>query len=193
MPCPRDVIGSAISKCPFLHQVSASQGEDYARQIAARPSVPASKAGFGPIFEEKACDFEATLRLFHGPAGVVPLKRVAASLANSEQAAPQAPQCSDASSHSNDRSVARRSPISAAPFASINMAAAFSFLVSFATPAMECFCQLLRMLHDVLAPGFSQVALFIAACTTPCRQCIVWQERIRWTKATVWARFWLKQ
>ena len=128
MACPRDAIGNAIRKCPFLHQVSADQGEDYARKIATRPSLPATSAGHCPVFEERSCDFEATLKLFHGTSGVVPLGRVAASLAESGQA------CQSASrSSSNCRSDAHRRPSQQrcnAPFASMNLAGAFSFLVS---------------------------------------------------------------
>lgn len=123
-----DAIGTAIRKCPFLHQVSTEQGEEYARKIATRPALPAATARHGPVFEERSCDFAATLKLFHGPSGVVPLKRVTASLAEVEQA-------SQSAQHSSGigRSGALRNqwPQSCnAPFASMNMAGAFNFLVS---------------------------------------------------------------
>lgn len=128
MTCPRDAIGNAIRKCPFLHQVSADQGEDYARKIATRPSLPATSAGHCPIFEERSCDFEATLKLFHGSSGVVPLKRVAVRLAESEQASQSASHSSgNCSSHAHRRPQQQRCN---APFASMNIAGAFSFLVS---------------------------------------------------------------
>lgn len=132
MTCPRDSIGNAIRKCPFLHQVSADQGEQYARQIATRPSVTASHAGPRPVFEEKSCDFEATLKLFHGAAGVVPLKKVAASIADSERAAQLNHNCMlDAATCAATRKPAqKRSDLSEAPFASMSMAGAFNFLVS---------------------------------------------------------------
>lgn len=131
MPCPKDAIGNAIRKCPFLHQVSADQGEQYARQIATRPAVTAVSAGPRPVFEEKACDFEATLKLFHGAAGVVPLKKVVASTADSDKATHltqtslDAPYCAQSSTATQ-----QRSSLSGAPFASMSMAGAFNFLVS---------------------------------------------------------------
>ncbi len=131
MTCPRDAIGNAIRKCPFLHQVSADQGENYARQIATRPSVSASTSGPRPVFEEKSCDFEATLRLFHGPAGVVPLKKVAACLADSEQRVQPTQHGLDAAQCAlSSTAVQHRSNMVAAPFASMGMAGAFNFLVS---------------------------------------------------------------
>ena len=119
MTCTRDAIGTAIRKCPFLHQVSADQGEEYARKIATRPALPAAAAGHGPVFEERSCDFEATLKLFHGPSGVVPLKQ-AASLA-------QAPQSAQ---HSSDNGRKLWQQNCNAPFATMTMAGAFNFLVS---------------------------------------------------------------
>ena len=127
MACTRDAIGTAIRQCPFLLQVSADQGEEYARRIATRPACPAA-ASHGPIFEERSCDFQATLKLFHGPSGVVPLERVAASLAEVEQAPGPAQHNSG-----NRRSDVLRKPRQQscnAPFASMNMAGAFNFLVS---------------------------------------------------------------
>ncbi|KAL3140876.1 hypothetical protein ABBQ32_005411 [Trebouxia sp. C0010 RCD-2024] len=125
MACTRDAVGAAIRKCPFLHQVSTDQGEEYARRIATRPACPAA-ASYGPIFEERSCDFQATLKLFHGPSGVVPLERVAASLAKVEQTPEPAQH-----NWGNRRSEGLRKPrqqICKAPFASINMAGAFNFL-----------------------------------------------------------------
>ena len=128
MTCPRDAIGNAIRQCPFLHQVSADQGEDYARKIATRPALPAATAGRGPVFEEKACDFEATLKLFHGPSGVIPLKRVADRMAGTEPASQFAQQSSADCGVGVERRPAQQHID--APFASMNMAGAFSFLVS---------------------------------------------------------------
>lgn len=124
MTCTRDAIGTAIRKCPFLHQVSADQGEEYARRIATRPALPAA-AGRGPVFEERSCDFETTLKLFHGPSGVVPLKQVTASLAQDPQSAPY----SSDRGHSNATREIRQQTCHA-PFATMSMAGAFNFLVS---------------------------------------------------------------
>ncbi|DBA87422.1 hypothetical protein WJX77_003989 [Trebouxia sp. C0004] len=129
MPCPRDPIGNAIGKCPFLHQVSADQGEQYARQIATRPAVTACTAGPRPVFEEKACDFEATLKLFHGAAGLVPLKKVVAGTATCEKAAHLTQTSLDASHYApSSTATQQRSSLSGAPFASMSMAGAFNFL-----------------------------------------------------------------
>jgi len=131
MVCPKDAIGNAIRKCPFLHQVSADQGEQYARQIATRPAVTAFTAGPRPVFEEKACDFEATLKLFHGAAGVVPLKKVVASTADCDKAAHLTQTSLDASHYApSSTATQQRSSLSAAPFASMSMVGAFNFLVS---------------------------------------------------------------
>lgn len=68
------VIGSAISKCPFLHNLSVSCGDEFARSIAINPLQPASSSlQKGPILEEYD-GFRDTFKLFHGPSGVVPLK-----------------------------------------------------------------------------------------------------------------------
>lgn len=172
MSCPKDAIGNAIRKCPFLHQVSADQGEQYARQIATRPAVTAVTAGPRPVFEEKACDFEATLKLFHGAAGVVPLKKVVASTADCDKAAnltqtsldaPHYAQCSTATQ--------KHSSLSGAPFASMSMAGAFNFLVSFTAPVTvkltwytEIFANWLQhsmtssYIYDVVQPGPQNVA-----------------------------------
>ena len=131
MSCPKDAIGNAIRKCPFLHQVSADQGEQYARQIATRPAVTAVTAGPRPVFEENACDFEATLKLFHGAAGVVPLKKVVASTADCDKAAHLSQTSLDAPHYAQPRTATQqRSSLSGAPFASMSMAGAFNFLVS---------------------------------------------------------------
>jgi len=131
MSCPKDAIGNAIRKCPFLHQVSADQGEQYARQIATRPAVTAVTAGPRPVFEENACDFEATLKLFHGAAGVVPLKKVVASTADCDRAAHLSQTSLDAPHYAQPRTATQqRSSLSGAPFASMSMAGAFNFLVS---------------------------------------------------------------
>lgn len=71
--CP---LAAAVHRCPFLAQVGAREGEEFARRIAANPFAPA--AGQPPLLEEEGLSgYEATLRLFHGPGGVVPLRRFA--------------------------------------------------------------------------------------------------------------------
>lgn len=73
----------AVERCPFLHNLSVTQGRAYARSIATNPLLPAH-AGRRPILEEET-DLLATFRLFHGPGGVVPLARsahIAASTPN---------------------------------------------------------------------------------------------------------------
>lgn len=128
MVCSGDAIGHAIRKCPFLHKVSDEQGERYARQIATRPTVPASNGRPQPVFEERSCDFEATLRLFHGSSGVVPLARfstVEAQQANT-QPEPRHHQ------YANDRVPAstkrQQSEFARAPFATMSMSGAFNLV-----------------------------------------------------------------
>ena len=144
-----DLLDSAIRKCPFLAQVAANQGCQYARHIAVQPTVPAGRA---PLLEESyQPNFEATFRLFHGPAGVVPLARCSTnpSLGTTEYATFQrstsvAPdgsgqahwgeqdQCSvsiEAGQAGLDRPVRQAHPL-AASAASISLSGAFGFLVS---------------------------------------------------------------
>ena len=67
MSCPHNA-EHAIQRCPFLREVSLRDGTEFAVHIATRPS----KRFDGPVLEEYG-DFAATFKLFHGPAGVVPL------------------------------------------------------------------------------------------------------------------------
>ena len=67
MSCPRSA-ERAIQRCPFLREVCLRDGAEFAVHIATRPS----KRFNGPVLEEYG-DFAATFKLFHGPAGVVPL------------------------------------------------------------------------------------------------------------------------
>jgi hypothetical protein len=68
------LLSTAIRKCPFLHNLAQTEGPELAAHIATRPTQ-SFKSGAGPIFEEATTDFAATFRLFHGPGGLVPLKR----------------------------------------------------------------------------------------------------------------------
>jgi hypothetical protein len=70
-----DVLNHAIRKCPFLHELSQRQGAEYAARIAVRPTEPASQcpARRRPLLEDLD-SFDATLRAFHGPEGLVPLR-----------------------------------------------------------------------------------------------------------------------
>ena len=67
-------VDRAISRCPFLHNVSLTQGHAYASSIACNPLVPAvpTSGSRRPILEESQ-DLAATFRLFHGREGIVPL------------------------------------------------------------------------------------------------------------------------
>lgn len=157
MTCPRDAIGNAIKRCPFLQQVSTDQGEEYARKIATRPSVPASAVGPRPVFEERSCDFEATLRLFHGATGVVPLKKVAASIAAAEQLIQPTPRSLDAVNCRSPTPTAQyRADIATAPFASMSMAGAFNFLV-----CQEWLLQPLQMFGSAVSYCFSLHPSFV--------------------------------
>lgn len=66
-----DDVDKAISRCPFLHNLSQVQGKAYASSVAINPLLTAPSAR-RPILEELH-DFSNTFRLFHGPGGVVPL------------------------------------------------------------------------------------------------------------------------
>ena len=68
-----------MAACPFLGRVASAKGESYARGLAAHPFADASTAPL--LLEEGLSGLAATLRLFHGPAGVVPLKRFADGVA----------------------------------------------------------------------------------------------------------------
>lgn len=75
-----DEVGAALRKCPFLHSVSASQGEGFARQLAVAPvqrPAAAAAAGASLVFPEDSSFMETAMKLFHGPGGVVPLQRFA--------------------------------------------------------------------------------------------------------------------
>lgn len=68
-----DALSAALRQCPFLARVEAAQGEAYALRLAQNPFASASA---GPLLlEDGLSSFEATLKLFHGPSGVVPLRR----------------------------------------------------------------------------------------------------------------------
>ena len=74
-----DCLGSAVRACPFLSRVGAAQGEEFAKRLAANPFSRAAGSPTPVLLEEGLSTPEealsATLRLFHGPGGVVPLKR----------------------------------------------------------------------------------------------------------------------
>lgn len=72
-----DPLAAAVRQCPFLAKVGAAQGELFARSLAANPFVRANASSASPVLleEEGMSSFAATLKLFHGPSGVVPLKR----------------------------------------------------------------------------------------------------------------------
>lgn len=66
-----DAISHAVSKCPFLHNLTITHGDKYARQIACNPFRPADGTR-RPLLEE-AEDFRTTFALFHGEQGIVPI------------------------------------------------------------------------------------------------------------------------
>lgn len=69
-----DVVSSAISKCPFLHELAVKHGDQFARSIAIEPTKPAVGAAPRPLLEEVDL-FHNTFNLFHGKNGVVPLRK----------------------------------------------------------------------------------------------------------------------
>lgn len=88
MSCPHaeamaDPVGQAIARCPFLSNVARAQGESFARQVATRPHATANSHASvqrKPLLEEDFTDFSSAVRAFHGPGGIVPLKRFAESI-----------------------------------------------------------------------------------------------------------------
>lgn len=76
MGCPHleNMLKGAVSGCPFLRDLAERHGSSYAEQIAVQPARPAVR-GSTPVLEEGVEGFQATLALFHGAAGVVPLAR----------------------------------------------------------------------------------------------------------------------
>ena len=76
MLSPVDPVAAGIRRCPFLHRLASTEGDDFARNVAVNPLAPAThdddKIHQRPVFEELE-NFSRTFRLFHGPDGVVPL------------------------------------------------------------------------------------------------------------------------
>lgn len=75
MECPAggDALGAALQRCPFLHNLCANHGEQYARAIALDPTGPANKPAARSQAEEVAA-YRSSLAFFHGRGGVVPLR-----------------------------------------------------------------------------------------------------------------------
>ncbi|KAG2450667.1 hypothetical protein HYH02_004507 [Chlamydomonas schloesseri] len=69
--CPGADLSSAVKRCPFLHNVAQTHGESYAFSLAGKPACP-----HAPVLAEDD-DFNATLSLFHGRGGVLPLPHLA--------------------------------------------------------------------------------------------------------------------
>ncbi|KAG2438047.1 hypothetical protein HXX76_005659 [Chlamydomonas incerta] len=69
--CPGADLSSALKRCPFLHNVAQTHGESYAFSLAGKPAYP-----HAPVLAEDD-DFSATMALFHGRGGVLPLPHLA--------------------------------------------------------------------------------------------------------------------
>lgn len=76
MLSPVDPVAAGIRRCPFLHRLASTEGDDFARNVAVNPFGQATHNDDNiherPVFEELE-NFSRTFRLFHGPDGVVPL------------------------------------------------------------------------------------------------------------------------
>jgi len=68
----QDALTHAVTRCPFLRELAARGGGEYAQQIASNPFVPVGHPRRRPVLEE-ADSLADTFSLFHGPGGVVPL------------------------------------------------------------------------------------------------------------------------
>ncbi|GBF99618.1 hypothetical protein Rsub_12297 [Raphidocelis subcapitata] len=71
MGCPHAQARLAVQGCPFLRQLAAQEGDEYAAAVATHPTRPAR--GVQPLLPEPEALLQ-TFRLFHGPGGVVPLE-----------------------------------------------------------------------------------------------------------------------
>ena len=107
----------AAARCPFLRNVSknAALSLDHAVAVLAGKAHERQRKGGrrGPVFEEGDA-FSAAFDMFHGPGGVVPLKKVSAAAVGA------APVSCSASSHASGLGVRRAHP---AAFASISIGA----------------------------------------------------------------------
>ncbi|GLC35890.1 hypothetical protein PLESTF_001236800 [Pleodorina starrii] len=76
-PCPgaSEVLGLAMKKCPFLHNIAQTHGPEYASSLASKSSCPSGyDAPHRPLLaEDDGSDFSTTFALFHGRGGVLPL------------------------------------------------------------------------------------------------------------------------
>jgi hypothetical protein len=63
----------AVRKCPFLAQLAKEHGEEYAVNIAIEPTKPAAEPR--PQGTDAVVAYAESFRLFHGPEGVLPLKK----------------------------------------------------------------------------------------------------------------------
>lgn len=66
----------AVSRCPFLHEVAAREGHEYAANLAVDPTRPAAarvRKDGGVDDASSSSSLMATFRLYHGEHGVVPL------------------------------------------------------------------------------------------------------------------------
>lgn len=92
-PVCQDIVGRAVSRCPYLQHVSQTHGTTFARSVALNPLValqneerevcrgthaPTGRVGsrHEPLFpEDDFGSLEAVMSLVHGPGGCVPLAR----------------------------------------------------------------------------------------------------------------------
>lgn len=64
----------AVRKCPFLSQLAKEHGEDFATSIAIAPTKPVGAEPL-PTGTDAVVGLAESFRLFHGPEGVLPLKK----------------------------------------------------------------------------------------------------------------------
>eukprot|EP00884_Botryococcus_braunii_P007650 jgi/Botrbrau1/16887/Bobra.150_2s0101.1 len=137
----QDMVSGAVMKCPFLAAVAHRHGEGFARGLVCKSDSSTDQAGCRrPVFEESITDFQSTLNLFHGPSGILPLRRLFAadSGATSGPASKSEPSESLLRTESC-RSACSYSPlVTAAPFATISLPF-FNFL-----PGPDNFLQRVR-------------------------------------------------
>ncbi|GFR52740.1 hypothetical protein Agub_g15351 [Astrephomene gubernaculifera] len=74
-PAGADNVSTAVKKCPFLHNIAQTHGENYASSLAGKPACPVGHGAGSPgaLVQGHSDAFQSTLALFHGKHGVLPL------------------------------------------------------------------------------------------------------------------------
>jgi hypothetical protein len=107
----------AVRKCPFLSQLAKEHGEEYATSIAIAPTKPVGAEPL-PTGTDAVVGLAESFRLFHGPEGVLPLKKGphrSSNAAGSRAGCPYHAQAQETST------AVAQPPTRAVPFATISL------------------------------------------------------------------------